>query len=226
MRLIIFGATGGTGRCLVTQALAQGHAVTAFVRNPATLDLQHRALRLIQGDVFDPQAVTRAVAGHDAVLNALGGKPGLSSALTGRTPRRPVCSVGTQHILDAMEQHGVRRIVCETMHGIGESKQQTTFWRRLVFDQALVTLFLRDEVDDKQRQEQIIRRSSRDWIIVRPTQLTDGPRTGRYRVGTELQLGLMAKIARADVAAFMLEQLTQDTYLRQTPGISNEARLR
>ena len=206
MNVIIFGATGGTGRCLVTQALAQGHQVTAFVRTPHALD---------------PAAVARAVAGHDAVLNTLGGRPGLSRALTGRPLQARVCATGTQYILQAMEQHGVRRIVCETMHGVGDSRSQTSFWRRLVFDRVLVGLFLQDEVDDKQRQEQIIQQSSCDWIIVRPTQLTDGPHTGVYRVGTELHLGLRAKVTRADVAAFMLQQLTDDTYLRRTPGISN-----
>lgn len=221
MNVIIFGATGGTGRCLVTQALARGHQVTAFARNLAALDIRHPALNLAQGDALDPVAVARAVAGHDAVLNTLGGKPGLSSALTGRPLQRRVCASGTQHILDAMEQYGVRRIVCETMHGIGDSRHQTSFWRRLVFDQVIVSLFLKDEVDDKLQQEQIIQHSSRDWIIVRPTQLTNGPQTKAYRVSTELHLGLRAKIARADVAAFMLDQLSDDTYLRRTPGISN-----
>lgn len=224
MKIAIFGATGGTGRCLVTQALAQGDQVTAFVRNPAALRIAHPALTMLPGDVFDPAAVARAVAGQEAVLIAIGGKPALPSRLTGKLTANRVCSVGTQHIVAAMEQHDVRRLVVETMHGLGDSLAQTTFWRRLVFDRGFVPLLLRDEVADKLRQEQLVERSGLDWTIVRPTQLTDGPSTTTYLAGLDLLCGIRAKIARADVATFMLRQLTDTTYLRQTPAISNYAR--
>lgn len=224
MNIVIFGATGGTGRCLVAQALALGHAVTAFVRQPAKLPIWHAALSVICGDVFDPAAVARAVAGQDAVLNAIGGKPALPSTLTGKVAANRVCSVGTQQIVAAMERHGVRRLVCETMHGIGDSLAQTTVWRRLVFDRGFVPLLLKDEVEDKARQEQIVRGSALDWIIVRPTQLTDGPPTTTYLTGLDLFCGIRGKISRADVASFMLSQLTDTTYLGQAPAISNYVR--
>lgn len=223
MKIAIFGATGGTGRCLVAQSLARGDQVTAFVRNPAALRVEHPALSVLRGDVFDPAAVARAVAGQDAVLCAIGGQPALPRRLTGKPMANRVCSLGTQHIVAAMEQQGVRRLVCETMHGLGDSLTQTTFWRRLVFDRGFVPLLLRDEVEDKLRQEQLVQHSGLDWIIVRPTQLTDGPSTSAYLTGLDLLCGIRAKVSRADVAAFMLSQLTDTTFLRQAPAISSYA---
>ena len=208
MNLLIFGATGGTGRHLVKQALAEGHTVTAFARNPAALEIRHSNLLAAQGDVTDYASVERALAGHEAVLSALG-SPTLK--------RNTVLSDGTRHIIKAMGQVGVRRLVFESSIGVGDSKDHVG----LLFKWVFLPLVLRHVFADKEVQERYIKESSLEWVIVRPARLTNGARRGRYRRGAEINERAVGRsISRADVAAFMLEQVTDDTYLRRTPGVS------
>jgi len=208
MNLLVFGATGGTGRQLVEQALTQGHTVTAFARTPAKLGLQHARLHVVPGDVLDAAAVQAAVAGHDAVLSALGAPAG---------HKAPVRSEGTRHILHAMEQTGVRRFVCLTTLGMGDSRPALPF----AYKYLIVPLFLRSAFADSEIQEAYIRQSALEWTIARPATLTNGPRTGQYRHGfPATEPGLKIKISRADVADFMLWQLHEPTYLRQAASLS------
>lgn len=211
MKLIVFGATGGTGRQLVQQALEQGHEVTAFLRSPEKLRLSHANLRLAQGDVLDAAAVARAVPGHDAVLCALGA-PALKTGV--------VRSAGTRNIVAAMEKAGVRRLVCQTSLGYGDSKavlKRTSF----VFRFIIAPFLLRGVFADHARQEDCIKASSLEWVIARPGNLTDAGRSGRYRHGFAADdPTITAEISRADVADFMLRQLADNAYLRKTPGLS------
>lgn len=206
MRLIIFGATGTIGRHLVGQALAQGHEVTAFARNPSALELDHPGLTRCAGDVMDLASVAGAVQGHDATLIALG---------SGR--KGTVRSMGTKHVIEAMQQHGVRRLVCQTTLGCGDSWANLNFfWKRMMFG-----FFIKEVFADHQAQEAFVTKSDLDWIIVRPAAFTDGPATGAYKHGfTPSEKNITLKISRADDAGFMLQQLTDDAYLRQTPGLS------
>ena len=211
MKLIIFGATGGTGRLLVEQALAQGHAVTAFVRNPTKLAVEHANLNIVEGDVMDLASVVRAMQGQEAVLAALGA-PALKSGT--------VRSDGTRNIVRAMENTGVRRFVCQTSLGYGDSRQVLNM-APFHFRYFVVPFFLRGVFADHERQEECIKRSDLDWIIVRPGTLTDGERTGVFRHGfPATDKTITVSISRADVAGFMLQQLTDDAYLRNTPGLS------
>ncbi|ASZ12962.1 SDR family oxidoreductase [Chitinophaga pendula] len=211
MNTIIFGASGGTGRHLVTQALAQGHQVTAFVRNPATFDIRHPQLQVAQGDVLDFNSVATAVKGHDAVICALGRPANKTGQLR---------SAGTLNIIRAMQQDGIRRLICQTSLGYGDSKatlKRTPF----IFRHIIVPYLLKKGFADHALQEQHIRESKLDWTIVRPGNLTDTPFTGHYRHGFAANdPKVTVKVARADVADFMLKQLTSDHYLHQTPGIS------
>ena len=209
MKLLIVGATGGTGRALVEQGLARGHHVTAFVRNPTRLAIQHERLAVARGDVLDPASVEAAVRGQDAVLCALGHKRWFY-------PNR-ILSDGTRNLIGAMESQGVRRLVCETALGIGDT------WGRMgVYYTLFVGVFILPfYFFDKLRQEGLIRRSSLDWVIVRPAALTDGPKRGRLHHGPDVGNWLWTvRISRADVAGFMLDQLTDDAYLRNTPGVA------
>jgi putative NADH-flavin reductase len=208
MRVVIFGSTGGTGLQLVEQALERGHLVTAFVRNPAKLAIAHKNLTIAKGDVLDYAAVEAAVRGQDAVLSALGART------LGKTT---MLSEGTKHILAAMEKLGVRRFVSESSLGVGDSYGQLGF----LFTYVALPLLLRRAFADKEVQERAIRSSGVDWVIVRPAMLTNGPRTGKYRTGfTVTDRSIKGKISRADVADFMLKQMSDDTYLRKTPGVS------
>jgi putative NADH-flavin reductase len=208
MRTIVFGATGGTGRELLTQALDQGHDVAAYARNPAKLDgISHARLEVIRGDVLNLTGVESAVAGHDAVFCAVGAGP----------KRTTLREDATRNIVCAMEKAGVRRLICLSSLGVGDSRGNLSFFTKYV----IVRIFLRHAFADHERQEAIVRGSSLDWTIVRPPHLKDGPRTGSYRHGfATTDRKIEGQISRADVADFMLTQLTEKTYLCQAPGVS------
>ncbi len=207
MKLLIFGSTGGTGRELLKQALEQGYRVTACARNPAKIeDIKHASLQVIRGDVLDPAFVESAVAGQEAVLSTIG-------AGAERTTLR---ELGTRNIIAAMEKTGVRRLVCQSSLGVGDSRANLTFFAKHI----IVSIILRYAFADHERQEAAVRQSSLDWTIVRPPHLTNGPRTGAYRHGfSTTDTRIKSKISRADVADFMLKQLVDGTYVHQTPGV-------
>jgi len=206
MKVLIFGATGTVGRELVTQALEMGHTVTAFARDPSKLEIKHPSLEIIEGDVMDSALVDRAVAGHDAVLVALG------AGIKGQ-----VRSTGTRNIIQAMQKSGTRRLVCLSTLGVGDSRGNMNFlWKYVMFG-----MLLRAAFADHVSQEEHVIRSGLDWTIVRPAAYTDGERTGNYRHGFPATAkSLKLKISRADVADFVLTQLADDSYIRMTPGVS------
>ncbi|HZA43830.1 MAG TPA: SDR family oxidoreductase [Rubrobacter sp.] len=218
MKLVIFGTTGGTGRRLLERALAEGHEVTAFVRNPSKLTALNERLSVVVGDVRDASKVEEAIAGKDAVISVLGGEP--SNPLHLRKPgvANGPGSIGARHIVAAMEKHSVRRFVCQSAWGAGDSKEHSDLAGD-VFMRVLVPPFLRDEYADKDLQEEIIRGSNLEWIIVRPMLLTNGVWKGDYRVGGDLKPGRRFWISRADVAEFLMRQLTDDTFVHETPAI-------
>jgi putative NADH-flavin reductase len=205
MKLLIIGATGGTGQLLVQKALAQGHDATVLVRDPSKLRSRQERLRVLVGDILDPVSVDSAVAGQDAVLSSLGTRKWF----------RPTTlfSEGTKNLLRSMDRHGVRRLICITGVGVRETLGHGGF----LYDNFFHPIFTKRVYEDKDRQEEIIRNSGRQWIIVRPGLLTNGPARKNYRVLTDLTGVTIGRISRADVAAFMLAQLNSDRYLRQAP---------
>ena len=208
MRLLVFGATGPTGRELVAQALAQGHEVTAFARRPDAVHARQGKLRVAQGDAMrDPQSIAEALKGQDAALCALGtGKVLFPARLQER-------SMG--HIVPAMERAGVKRFILMSAFGVGHTARDAPLVPRLMYATVLAGVF-----GDKARGEETVRSSSLDWTIVYPTILTDGPRTGVYRAGETIELQGLPQISRADVAHFMLAQLASEAYLRRGVALS------
>ena len=206
MRLLIFGATGSVGRLLVEQALAENHIVTAFVRDPTKLPIKHTNLHIAQGDVLDYPSVEKPMRNQDVVLCSLGagGKGDLRAE-------------GTKNIIRAMENTGVKRLICQSTLGAGDSRGNLNFfWKYIMFG-----MLLKAAYNDHQLQEKYVMQSALDWIIVRPAAFTDGVRTGNYKHGFGPEAnGLTLKISRADVADFMLRQLTDNTYLRKAAGQS------
>lgn len=219
MRLVIFGSTGGTGRRLVERAIAEGHEVTAFARNPSRMSARHGRLRVVVGDASDAGKVHEAVAGNEAVISVLGSRQP-SNPLHPRRPGDPhgPVSAGSANIIAAMKEHGLRRFVCQTAWGVGESKQDPDF-AGAFFMKVIVPPLLRDEYAEKEAQEKLLRESDLDWVIVRPMILTNGPWTNDYRVGLDLKPGRRPYISRADVADFLMRQLTDDTFVHKTPSI-------
>jgi putative NADH-flavin reductase len=206
VKVLIIGATGATGRVLMREALEQGHEVTALARNPSALAPEDHRPRVLQGNALDASEVEAAVAGQDAVLSALG---------TRSTRPTTLFSQSTHNLISAMNKHGVRRLVCITGIGAGESKGHVGF----LYDRIMLPFVVKNIYEDKNRQEEAIKQSDLDWVIVRPARLTDEAAKGEYRV--YLGGSYTAKtISRADVAAFMLAQLTDETYMHKMPVIS------
>jgi len=174
MKLLIFGASGLTGREMVEQALEQNHTVMAFVRTPEKFDIRHDSLKVAQGDITDYEKVERAVEGQEAVLSALG-----ASNLLMRTPS---LTEGMRNIVRAMEKTGVRRFVYESALGVSDSVADTRFPVRYF----VIHVILGRAHADHEDKERIIKASSLDWIIVRPTQLVNKPRTGKYKAGVHI----------------------------------------
>jgi putative NADH-flavin reductase len=202
MRIAIFGASGGTGRQLVSQAVAAGHEVTAVVRNPAAFAIEK--VRVSAGDVTDPVAVASALEGQDAILSTLG-------AASPFEPY-PAFQQGIRNILGGMQTSGARRFIYLSFVGVPESRSQFGF----IGQHVIAPRILRYATEGHRLNEEAIKASPLDWTIVRAPKLTDGPRTSSYRVGEYLKpRGLVPTLARADVAELMLQQLGDTKYVRR-----------
>lgn len=204
MKLLLIGATGGTGRSVVEHALQAGHEVTALARTPSKITLQHERLRVVQGDVLQADAVLRAMQGQQAVICALG-------PATGAAPGTLI-SEGSRNIIQAMKQEGVRRLVFESGIMVGDGRGLSAFNRFLL---GIFRMLNRALYEDKVRAEKRVCESGVDWIIVRPPKLKHMPGRGKYRVGQALNVNLPAGLAHADVADFMVKSVTGDTHLHQ-----------
>ena len=205
MRIIVFGPTGGTGQQIVSQALDAGLEVTAFARDPATVPAR-RGLTVVKGSPLDATAVQSAIAHHHAVLSALGGRPWRSL---------PICSTAMRNITAAMQQHRVRRIVAISTFGAGETRPHVGWLTRHL----LFGLVLRGEVADKEAMEEHLAATDLQWVAVRVGLLTDGAPRNAWRAADDGSIRGMGKIARADVAAFMLAQLRGNEWLRRRPAL-------
>ena len=207
-KILVLGATGGTGRLIVSQAQARGYDVTALVRSPENgRDLD--GAKLIAGDARDEAALRKALEGRDAVVSALG---------TPASPFREVTllSTATRALVSAMKVEQVSRLVCITGIGAGDSAGHGGF----VFDHLIFPLLLRNVYADKNRQEAIVRDSGLDWVLVRPSILNDKPSRDTIRALTDLSGFHGGSISRQDVAKFVLDQLRADTWLRRSPLIT------
>jgi len=205
MNILIIGASRGVGKALLTCCLDEGHSVTVLARSPAKIETKSPQLKVIEGDILDRETLSTAIAGVDAVCSCVG------VPIT----FKPVdlFSRGAQNIIDILQEHHSVKFISVTGIGAGDSKGHGGF----LYDKIFKPLFLKTIYEDKDREEDIIQASSADWLIVRPAGLTNGPRTGTYRVLTELE-GITAKrISRMDVADFILSQLDNPSHFGKTP---------
>lgn len=174
-------------------------------------DREH--LHKAKGDVMNADSVAAEMAGQEAVVITFGAPVNWSTL----TSVHDLCTQGTINIINAMKQHGVKKLICMTGIGAGDSKGHG----RLVFDRLILPLLLGRIYKDKNRQETEVMKSNLDWTIVRPTELTNESETGDYRVLVDLSGKRAKTIARADVADFLVQQIDSDRYLHQTPLITN-----
>ncbi|MBN4001661.1 NAD(P)H-binding protein [Nostoc sp. LPT] len=206
MKVLVIGAAGKTGRTVVEQGVAAGHQVTAFVHKADEYEVSD--VRVIEGDATDSATMDAAVVGQDAVVDTIGGK----------TPYKETTleSSAANTIIAAMQRNGVRRLIVTSMIGEGESEANATLYERL-----LVSTLLRGADKDKAAMESAVESSGLDWVILRPAILNDDPAKGNVRV-FDAKTGEKAhKITRADLAAFMLAQLSNNEYLHQAVTIAN-----
>jgi len=204
MKIAVFGASGKTGILIVYQALNQGYTVTAFARDPSKVTIQHQNLRVIKGDILNLEAVKMAVEGQDAILCALG---------VDKNRPNTILSDGTSNILQAMESKGVRRFICMSSAGI--LGNDAGFW----FGKIFMPLFLRHVFEDKKRQAAVIQKSNVEWVIIRPTGLTDSPKTNRYKINPGNPTS--RTVPRADVADFMIRLVNNKKYDGLMPALSS-----
>ena len=203
MKILVIGASQGTGALSVKAALAKGHSVTAFSRTPTKLDVTHTALTKVAGDFHDAASVRSAVAGHDAVIICA------SPTSLGTIKEKPdYFSRGTKYCIDAMKEHGVKRLVILSAHGVGETKPVASWFQQKFLIERLLKGFFKDhDVQERMTQE-----SGLDFVIARPTRLTNGKAKGKYVRTAEL-ISVPSSISRADVADFLVDACESTAWL-------------
>jgi putative NADH-flavin reductase len=205
LNILILGASQGTGALCVKAALTKGLNVTAFARTPSKLDISHPQLTKMTGNFHDAASVSAAVKGHDAIIICAS-----STSLKGFKEKPDYFSSGTKFCIDAMKEHGVKRLVVLSAHGVGNSYAvQNWFQRKLLIGGLLKNVFLDHDV-----QERITRESGLDFVIARPTRLTNGKAKGQYLRKTE-PVAVPSSISRADLADFLVESCMSPTFVRK-----------
>ncbi len=209
MNVAIFGSTGNTGQQLIKQALEQGHTVTAFARAPSKITKEHPNLRIVKGDALNISHVKQALPEQDAILCALG-MPNIRD-------KSQLRSKATQVIIQAMQQLKVKRLICLSALGVGDSRPLLPMFYKYF----LAPIFMHHLYLDHNLQEQHIQQSQLDWTIVRPGVLNNGQLTSSYQHGLTADCqSISSKISRSDTAQFMLNQLSSELYLHETPFLS------
>jgi len=212
MKLTIFGASGATGQQLIEQALAAGHQVVAYARNPARISASETGLTVVQGELSDTAAIRRVIHGAEAVISVLGPRPGED------LHSQPLTH-GMQAILAAMQTSGVRRLIISSTPSTADPNDLPDIQFKLLV--AIIKSTMRPAYEEIVNVARIVRASDLDWTIVRVSMLNNQPGTGRIRAGTLGRKQAGTKLARADLAMFILEQLKDSTWLRHAPAISN-----
>ncbi len=211
MKLTVFGASGGTGKHVVRQALARGYDVIAVVRRPDAFALTDERLSVHQGDVLDPDSIMRAIQGSETVISALG-------AHTGRTPTT-IYSAGISNIVAALSAAGASRLVAISAAPAGPWNEVSTFERLVIYP--LLEFFFGTNYDDMRRMEKFLSHSGVDWTIFRPPMLTDRAAKGKYRTSTTGALPHAYAITRRDLATAILDSITDDSLVRRFVAIAN-----
>jgi uncharacterized protein YbjT (DUF2867 family) len=215
MKVLVIGSTGGSGRAVVEELGTRGHEVTAFTRRADAFE-PRGWLTVYEGDVMDRLSVDGAVAGHDAVVVTLGiAENALAVRLRGsrRTPM-DVRSAGTRHVIEAMHHHGVERLVVQTTYGQGETAGRLTPMWRLIF-----ALVLKPQIRDTRIQDQIVRDSALDWVLVQPVSLTDDADHAAPFASVDGETAGM-KVSRTAVASVLADAATSEGWRHRTVSVS------
>jgi len=206
MKLTIFGASGKTGVELVKQALEKKHVITAYLRDPSRMFIQHDQMDAITGDVLKAENVAEAVQGQDAVVCVLGSND---------LKKTNIRSTGTANIIQALKQENIQRFIVVSAMGTGDSWDTLSSTGKFLY-----ATVLKSSREDHEAQETVVKESGLDWTIIRPSGLTDEPKTGEYEVGENIP-AKTSRISRADVADFILKELEQNAFIGKAVTITN-----
>jgi len=205
MKIVIMGASRGTGAEAAKIALARGHEVTAFARTPSRLTIEHPKLNKLAGDFHNRESVASSVRGQTAVIITVS-----FTSFKALRDNPNYYSQGTGYAIEAMKAHGPRRLVVLSAWGVGESRKLANFF----VDSLVISFLLKAVYEDHERQEKLVRESGLDWVIARPTRLTNGPARGRYVKNSGLG-PVPLSISRADTADFLVTAAGVDTWVHQ-----------
>jgi putative NADH-flavin reductase len=210
MRVLIIGASKGIGLDTTRQALDAGHNVRALARSATAIAISNPSLEKMRGNALKTEDLEAALVGVDVVIQTLG--VGLGELF------RPVhlFTDATRVLIQAMKSQGIKRLICVTGFGAGDSRASISCLQRLPFQIVFGRAY-----DDKSLQEKLIKESELDWTIARPGVLTSGPRTGHYQILSEASQWRNGIISRADVAEFLIRQIGDQTYIRKAPVLIN-----
>lgn len=210
MKLVVFGASGGTGREVVQQALQQNYETTAFVRHPALMEKfkENKNFQIIQGDVLNPQDVVKAIKGQDVVISVLGNK-----ATNALFKKDTTVSQGLHHIVAAMQEYKVKRIIFVASFGVNKN----IFLPEKLF----LKMILKNLFADIPFQEKLLRQSGLDWTLVHPARLTNDAHLTKYKVGENLSIGPFSHISRVNVASFLIKEIVDANYIHKKVTITS-----
>jgi putative NADH-flavin reductase len=204
LQIVVLGATGATGRHVVSTALGRGHGVTALTRQPGSFSPDGDLTEVVWTDLADQATLMSALTGADAVISTLGG------AARGPTT---VCTDAVRSLVPVMNQAGVTRLVVVSAHGVAETHDRSLY-------ALAVWAGVADRMRDKETMEPVITGSDLDWTIVRPSALNKTPAVGRYQVAVDLQIRLWSSIGREDLAGFLVHETEQPRFVRAFPRIA------
>jgi uncharacterized protein YbjT (DUF2867 family) len=216
LKILVVGATGGTGKAVVARLLTQGHRVSAFARTATSLDQDSPEFRAINGDVTEQKDVEAAVAGQDVVIVTLGisENPIRVRLFGSRSTADNVRSIGTRNVISAMHKHGVRRLIVQSSFGVGETRGLLGF-----IDQLFFSLLLKPQIADTEIQEEVVRQSGLEWVLAQPVHLTDDETEVPPFISISGQARLM-KVARKSVASFLSLAVHDSNYHGKSVAIS------
>lgn len=219
MKVLVVGASGGSGRAVVEELLSRGHAVTAFSRHASALRRATGELRTVDGDATDPAAVDAIVPGHDAVVVTLGiTENAVRVRLRGpANTAADVRSRGTRTVVAAMQRQGLRRLAVQSTYGVGATKG-----RLGLLDRIFYALLIKPQAEDHARQEDVVRASGLDWVIVQPVHLTDDSLPGRPYVSATGDVA-QNKAMRKAVAGVLADAVDKPDYLGHSIAVSTTA---
>jgi len=209
MKILLLGATGAVGKLALDDLLTANHEVKALVRNASVVNKKHLRLTVVQGEATNAADLDKVLAGQDAVLSTIGAPTNKRTTLRADIAR---------NLVAGMKKHGVPKLVWLDAAGVGSSRE-FVLRSSFLFGRILMPLFLNHMYEDAAVADAIIEKSGCDWVVVRPVSFTNNAKTGNVSVVTDMSLtvSLHLRMARADVAAFLVEQVVKDDYVGQMP---------